>query len=390
MNGGCKMKKFLSLILVLLMVLGLVACGSTTDNNDNGDDSGTIKLDGSYPSKTVKIGVEIYDPTDAEFLEVKEYFDNYLAKSFNVEFVYSEAIQSAEQELQFIENSAVSGCVGIIGYYNVSGQQVVQETLNNGMFYWGAPDDEELYEAFKDNEYYLGGLTYGEGNFDAGNKMAKFVMEQGATNIVYASGGANFGVPMFVERREGFLAAVKEAQDAGKAIEVIDVSGFPGDSFFADQAAALSKDIDAVCASFNGVDFWAQPIASAGKADTVPLATIGSLNKDFLTAFENGSISYLLSTNIQRFGIGVGMIINAVDGNAAALKEDGLATNKADGYWEISSAQDCAKILEIQTGAKVYTAEDIASLIQNYNADASSKTIDGLIEKGTIDSILAR
>ena len=69
---------------------------------------------------------------------------------------------------------------------------------------------------------------------------------------------------------------------AGVELNIIDISGFPSDAFFAQQANVLSQDIDAVCASFNALNTWAQPIVSAGKKDKVLLTTIGSINEDFV------------------------------------------------------------------------------------------------------------
>lgn len=365
------MKKLLALLLVALLSLSLVACGS---KGDTGSD--TEKL------KTVKIGVEIYDPTDSEFLELKSYFD-YLSENMAVEFVYSEAIASAEEEIAFIENCASSGCQGIIGYYNVAQAEAVAKSVEYGMYYWGAAADyPETLETYATNELFLGGINYGNGDYDAGYALGEFAINNGSKNIVYASGGADFGVKMFVDRQAGFLAAV------GDKANVIKVSGFPGDAFFADQASALTQNIDAVCASFNGVDFWAQPIAAAGKASTVKLATIGSVNKDFVEAFESGAISFLASANIQRFGLGVGLIFNAVNGDASVYKVDGKAVVDASGYWLISSAADAKKIYDIQVNEKVYTADDVLSLCTAVNKDANRDTLLDLIKKGESENLL--
>ena len=271
------MKKILALILALVMVLSLAACGGNADapaadapaadapaaQPDAGE---AVQLPVPYPEKTVKIGVEIYDPTDSETLTMQAYFEELVKDGLNVEFIYSEAIASAEAEFQFIDDCYNAGCKGIIGFYNVAMGETVQKCVDYGMYYWGAAiDSQEVIDKFQDNPYVLDAIGYGNGDYEGGYALGEYFGELGAKKVIYASGGAAFGVPMFVNRAEGFKAAAEKY-----GIEYIEVAGFPGDAFFADQAAALSEDVDGVAASFNGLDFWAQPIAVAGKTETCP------------------------------------------------------------------------------------------------------------------------
>ena len=400
------MKKILALLLAIAMVLSLAACGKeasnsgdTTDNQGAVDTSGDTAvtpepskgeegdvveaITGTYPEEKVLIGVEIYDPTDSEFLELQSYF-NYLAETMNVEFKYSEAIQDADGEMKFIEDCAIAGAKGFMAYYNVTGVEQPTAVTDYGMYFWGGAEDPAIYDAFKDNPLYLGSIHQGDGEFLGGQAIGEWVIEQGFDTVIFANGGADFGVPMFVKRQAGFLSALE-----GSNVKVITVSGFPGDQFFADQAAALGTEgLDAVCASFNGLDFWAQPIASAGLADTVQLGTIGSLNTNFVEAFENGTIDLLASANGQRFGFAVGMICNAVDGNADALKADGVATNAGVDMWIIKNAEDARKLFEIQNGEKIFSVDEIMSLSKKVNQDASAQTITDLISSATMDNLL--
>jgi len=377
------LKKLISLVVMLVMSFSLMAC-SGANSKTTGETSEKV------PEETIKIAVEIYDPTDLEFIEMQEYF-KYLQETFNVEFIYSEAIASAEEELQFIENAAVSGAKAVIGYYNISKAEVISKTIELGMYYYGASEYKDVYEQFKDNEYYLGSITYGDGDFEAGYNLGKYFLDQGLTKLVYASGGADFGVELFVNRRKGFLKAVEEAKAAGKEVTVIDVSGFPGDSFFAGQTSALTQDIEAVCASFAGADFWIQPIATAGKTGQVKLGTIGALSDTYKEAFENGTVDYLASANIQRFGIAAAMCINAVTGNADALKKDGVATDLVQGYWSITNSDEYNEIAELVYGdEKVYSGEELKTIVKVANPDANAKTLEDLVGSWTLEDIQVR
>lgn len=373
------MKKIMQMLFICSIFI-FTACGEA----GTGESNNTL-----YPEEVVRIGVVVSDPTDSEVLEMQDYF-NYLSQHLNVEFMFSEAIESAEEELAFIENCAISGVHGIIGYYNISRDQAVARSSDFGMFYYGSAEKEDVYELFKDDPFYLGAITYGEGDFNAGYELGRYLIDSGSRHIVYASGGADLGVDMFINRRNGFLTAVEEASRNGIEVEVIDVSGFPGDSFFADQSSALTRDIDAVAASFNGLDFWAQPIAAAGKTDTVRLATIGTLNQEFSDAIGTGSINFLVASNVQRFGIPVGMIINAVDGNGHILRENGEATNLEQGFWLIETVEEAQQLIDIKETDKVYSHEDILSLVSNVNPDADVQTLVDLVNSYTLEDILKR
>lgn len=379
-------KKILALLMVAVLAVGAIGCGNSDDaaGSENGYSGEGIPA--TYPEKTVKIGVELYDPTEVETLALQEYFKQLQDAGLNVEFIYSEALDSAEAELAFIDNCYNAGCQGIIGYYNIAMGETVQRCVDYGMYYWGAAlDYPEIAEKFADNDYCLDMIGYGNGDYDAGYAIGEYFVNQGAEKLVYASGGADFGVSMFVNRQEGFKAAVDAA-----GIEYITVSGFPGDAFFADQAAALSEDIDGVAASFNGLDFWAQPIATVGKTETVPLATIGSITADYVTAFENGSMALLVSANIQRFGVGAALIVNAVDGNAEQLQVDGKLGNYATYMWVIDSAESAKQYMDLTQGTGVYRYEDLMTIIVNVNPDANADTLATLVAgSATLESIEA-
>lgn len=404
------LKKVLAVVLVGIMVLSLAACSGektteetkeetsgaqTTEENSSESDSSTedsgetsstsekavADLSAMYPDETILIAVEIYDSTDSEFLAMKDYFE-YLAESFNVEFKFSEAITDAEMEMKFIEDSAVAGAKAFMAYYNVTGIEQINKVIEYDMFFWGRSEDEETYSAYKDHPKYLGSIDTGDLNYFGGGAMGEWVVEQGFDKVIYANGGADFGVSIFVARQEGFYAGLGDAD-----VEVIVVSGFPSEQFFADQAAALGTEgLDAVVASFNGVDFWAQPIATAG-LDDVQLATFGSVNQSYVDAFNSGSVDLVVSGNIQAYGLVVPMVVNAVDGNAEQLKIDGMATKAPVNGWVIDSAELCDTLNSLQDNERVYKAEDFKQLIANLNSEASGELLQSILDQGSIEKL---
>lgn len=396
------MKKLLSVLLVLTLVMSIAGCKSTTEEK-TGDATTTETTDAAtteatttesttteattepvptvYPAEKVLIGVELYDPTESETLEIQKYFA-YLAENFNIEFKYSEAIQDAEQEMKFIEDCAIAGCKGFYGYYNVSGFEQVAKVEELGMYFYGGTP--EIYEVVKNDEMYLGVVTGNGSDYENGKALGQWVMDQGYTNIIYANGGADFGVGIFVERQAGFMEAIDDS------VNVTVVRGFPSDQFFADQAAALATPgLQAVVASFNGVDFWAQPIASAGLTD-VKLATIGAINENYKNAFENNQLSFLVAGNLQTVGFGVASILNAIDGNADVYKEEGTAINYSVPTFTISSADEIKTILDIQTNEKLFSADELKSLIVSLNPATNLDALKALADSKNKESVLAQ
>ncbi|MDD3409260.1 MAG: hypothetical protein PHY12_00470 [Eubacteriales bacterium] len=329
------MKKLLAMVLSIALVLTAVSFAAAET---------------AASTKPIKIGMEIYDPTDQEFLALKDYFDNYLSPAMNITFVYSEALSDADGEAAFIDNCAAAGCDAIMGYYNVAGAEAAWRAIENGMYY--TYGDKQMWEELKAEPLYLGALTYGEnGDFEAGYAMGKYLADAGCKKIVYSNGAADFGVEMFINRGAGFAAGAGDA-------EIITVSGFPGNDAFSSQqnSALTTQGVDAVATSFNALSGWAQPVAAAGI--NVPLATIGVVSEDFVNALNGGQISLLVAANIQRYGLQIATIYQAINGTKI-VDENGFAPMYNQGYLVIDNGADCAAYAELMNGERVYTAEEL-------------------------------
>ena len=150
------MKKLIALLLALVMVFALVACGGTTGDQNTEE-------------KTVKIGFVNYDPTAEQYLVLENYFD-YLAETYNIEVMCSEALNSAEGELAFIDACAAAGCNVIYGYYNVSNEQAMLRAAEHGMYYFGQGGNKAFVDnpEIMNNPYYLGSFYAGNADYQYG------------------------------------------------------------------------------------------------------------------------------------------------------------------------------------------------------------------------------
>jgi hypothetical protein len=397
-------KKLLALLLSAAMIFSMTACSSKNAEESTATVTPTeaaaqdaaatqapetqaIALDKSWPAEKVLIGFECFDTTDDQFLAIQKYYE-YLEQYFNFEVIYSESIASAEDELKFIENCASAGAKAVIGYYNVSGAEAVQLCADKGLYYWGGADKAIIYDKFADNEYYLGGYDGGNADYDAGYAMAKALIDQGCEKLVYTSGGRDFGIDFFIDRSEGFYAAVEEAKAGNPNVEVVyDVSGWPGtDAFTADQTKVCDMEFDGLGCSFSAA-VWFQPLSTVGKINSVKIATIGSVGDLYKDFVEGGIVSVLVYDNEEvTFGGAIPAILNAVSGNGTANRNNGKAANYKVNRWIITSADQYNAIYEKHNADEYYvTAEEVANCIVNFNPEASYATFEEVYCAKTLD-----
>lgn len=406
-------KKLLSLVLATAMIFSLVACGgnSGAENNSSqnenqqeqsGDEQaaedstaneGTaeVNLDGSWPEETVKIGVEIFDATDEQTLLLIEYYES-LKEFYNIDFMISESIASAEDEMAFVERCAAAGCKAVIGYYNITEAEVVQLCIDKGMYYWGSADKVSVYDTFKDNEYYLGAYDMGDADYEAGYILATEMIEAGCKKLVFVSGGRDMGIEMFIKRSEGFYAGVEEAKEAGKDVEVVyDVPGWPGtDAFAADQAAALDVEFDGLISAYDLLP-WLQPIEAAGKSDTVKMAVLSNVGDKYVDYIGNQLAVMLYDNSEAVFGCAIPMILNAVSGHGEIGRTaEGYAGKVPVQRWIIDNADDYNAIYEdIMAGNAYISAEDIASVLGEFNTDATFEDLCTLYDTLTVEKAVS-
>ncbi len=409
------MKKLIALLLALCMVFALVACGDngstntnagTPDNTNTGtpDNSGTpdaptgpvTDSKGRYPAETIKIGFVNYDPTAEQWLVLEEYFD-YLAEYYNIEIMASEALDSAEGELDFIDACAAAGCQAVFGYYNVSNEQALLKCAEYGMYYVGQGanlafiDNPEIMA----NPYYLGCYTVGNADYNYGYGCIEMLVDAGCHKIVGVSGGKNFGVQMFIDRWQGAMDAIADFQAQGYDIEMVyEVAGFPGTdgSFEAGQTTALSMaEVDGIYSTLTAL-MWIQPMQDAGRFGQIKVAAAGeTMGEAAVGMFGAGFYVGTATEIIDVFGVVIPLIINAVDGHPIR-DENGNAPLVNAGWWKVASAEQAGFYQSVQGGDNgwVFTAEDIQSLLYAYNPDVTLDDFHALYSAVTMDEILAR
>lgn len=388
------MKKILSIALVLVLALAmLTACGGSSAPASTGG-AASSSLDGSWPEEKIDIGVIAFDTTDESFMGVMSYFD-YLAEHYNVEFHVSEAIQSAEHEFQFIDSCAAAGYQGIFAYYNVAGAESIKHCTSQGMYYWGM---EEFYEDVKSDDHFVGCYTFKDpndtsghnGDYLGGYELGYAMGNQGLEHIAFCNGGASFGVQMFIDRQQGFLDGFAAAQAEGSATKFDPASdiieGFPGDAYFAAQAAFFSADYDGVCSSFDAFT-WFQPIIESGK--DIKVGCVGTVSETYKSFVDNGTVVALVYDCPEVvFGSAFCNLINAITGhNDLTVGSDGLALKNPTQRWTLSGADDFNKVYtkHIEEESFFITADDMATVLGGLNENATVDDVCNLFNKSLDD-----
>ncbi len=374
----------LTLLLMLAVAVLAVGCGGS-------DDTGVLPAGEKYPAETVKIGVVTFDPSQEQFLAVKSYFD-YLETKVNLDFTYSEAIGNAESELAFIESCAAAGCKAIIGYFNVARVASVQLCIDKGMYYIGVAEEPSVYDAFKDNPLYLGGWYNETQNYDAGYAMGKALIDAGCKRLVYVSGGRDYGVQMFIERSNGFMAAIDEAKAAGKSVELVaDVGGWPElGTYKPAQDDAIQKGFDGLGCSF-GAATWYQALLNAGMSDSVKIAAIDAFSDLTKAAWNSGQMVFTPIEITSMFGAGIPLLLNSLEGDADVARDNGQAARLEISWWMISTADEYNALSDIETGGIwCWNAEDLLSVVKAVSPDATFQSIVDLYGADSVEEIEAR
>lgn len=405
------MKKIVALLLALVMVVGLAACGggnnqpqpsntpapsqstpadNTPSDNNNGP---ALSADGRYPAETVKIGFVNYDTTAQQTLTLQEYF-KYLQTAFNFEIIWSESLDSAEGEFAFIEQCAAAGCQAIIGYYNEGHEESQKLAASLGMYYWGQGADENLQAACKNDPMYLGSFYVGNADYEYGRGCVDALVKADCHKIIVVYGGKDMGVPMFVDRYNGVIDAVADYQAQGYDIEIVyEVPGWPGtEEFTAHQDRALATDADGMVSLLTAL-MWIAPMQNTGKFGQIKVAAVETLTADLVGLYGAGMYVGCTSEIPDVFGMAIPMILNAVTGhNDQQRNADGTAALIDAGWWLVTSIDEAGFYANIDSneGGWVFNIDDIKSVLVDYNPDVSVESMCALFSATTAEEIMAR
>ena len=361
---------------------------------------------------TVKIGVLVSDATSSEALAFRAYYTEYIAKAYNVEFIYSDELSDAAGEKSAIDNFIVNNCKAVISFSSFDRPSQIDQCEAAGIYYAVATGTltDEQYEEYKDYEFYVGAIGPSmDIEFKAGYDMAAYYIDNGMTKFGMFGGGVPYYVDMHIYRAAGILTAMVEkggeganykgANNAGAiigqiyadggidtgAIGNLELAAYVGgydfnDAWFGKLAQMVGTEgIQAILTVGSGVDVLGGFIAGSG----VKLATVDSFTPAMKDAMDNDILDYMAG----KFAASIGPIfvatLNAVNGQPIR-NSDGYALALGQGYWVATNSDQFAEYSAVdssltdpaytkqildQYAAPGVNYEDFAAFVAQYTFD---------------------
>ena len=316
---------------------------------------------------SVKIGVLVSDATSSEALAFRAYYTEYIAKAYDVEFIYSDELSDAAGEKSAIDNFIVNNCKAVISFSSLDRPAQIEQCDAAGIYYAVATGTltADEYEEYKDYEYYVGAIGPSlDIEFQAGYEMAAYYINQGMTTFGMFGGGVTYYVDMHIFRAAGMLTAMVDLGGEGAnykgattaeaivgqiyadggidtgAIGNLTLAAYVGgydfnDAWFGKLAQMVGTEgMEVILTVGSGVDVLGGFISGSN----VKLATVDSFTTAMGEAMDNGILDYMSG----KFAASIGPIfvatLNAINGQPIR-DNDGNALALGQGYWIATSSE---------------------------------------------------
>lgn len=355
-----KFMRLLSIAVAGVLTFGmLTGCGSDEGKADSTasqtedsaqSDNSAQEDDTADAGKTVKIGVLVADVSGEEALGFRSYYENYIADNYNVEFSYTDSLESAEDEKAAIEKFAAQGYEAVISLSSSDRAMQIETCEELGVYYAIASGvlDESQYETYKGYEYFVGQVgPSNQKEFEAGQEMGAYFKEQGVKKA--ALYGAFIPNPMHVYRTAGVIAGLGDTYGGASDMDAIvgqlfedqgvDLTKVAGDVEIAaylqgygdtttdELNAAIQKEPEVFLSVGMATTFFAQSLNEAG----IAFSDIDSFTETNGSAMKDGKLAYLAGKYSSSIGPVFALVMNAVNGNVIRDAE-GNAVSFSQGY----------------------------------------------------------
>lgn len=393
------MKKILSFILVLCMLLSLAACGdsksqpteaaSVANNEANvPEESGNA----AEPKELVKWKLGCLDPGawNAAYGPVYDQLEA-LADDLNYEIIYAtRAGSSTDDTLAAIQNLIVSGADALILGNDVlmCYMQVADICEEAGVYwtmYWAGVKEEDR-ETLNNYKYYVG-ATYEDEEY-AGYWQGKAAGEAGCKNLCLI--GAPDGLDFTIRRNKGLAKACEEygitilAEErditlTGSAAGGMDiVNRFLATYPECDGIIIQGRTHSCLAGVVNG-------LADAGKTADIPIFAI-DCNINQTEYFLNGQEAGVIGGHHLGGMYGAILLTNVMNGTPLTDEKPYLL-NK---YVELTSYEQCKEWAYHIWDNDAYTGEEILQYIKAYNPEATYEDLVALTQSYSLEDIIAR
>ena len=398
-----KFKKWLSILLAVLMVVSLAACGNTPNATDTGDKTDETTSNAAVSAEPIlndkgekvggyKIGFFYLPESDGLSAQFHRALD-YCAALTNCEIEYYDMMTFTADEISTAVETLVS--VGCDGVMMISGTSpALFEYMNEqGVYYVGLTRsyNEEVANVVDGSEYNCGWLNEAGGvNFQMGYDLTEVLAKKGCKNIAYLAQAP--GSEIGDDRVRGIEAA---CEDYGINI----VTSYRGADYAAgasDILATRGAEMDGFVSNSNG-DIGIAAINMAGYTDSIQYAQVDAPSaSDTESYFELGNLAATTSGNnvyvVQMFM----QLFNAISG-ADRLFNEGNRIIPMIPSFVVTDAQGWRDSNQYIGGdIPGLVPDEVLSLNSWYDPDTTVEEKEALMESYTdseywnLDSIVAR
>ncbi|MCD7955033.1 MAG: hypothetical protein LUG93_04610 [Lachnospiraceae bacterium] len=394
------MKLFKSIVCISILMMLFSGCASADELWNGG----------------ITIGVAVYDAEDEEALEFRQYLESYIGGSFEAEFLYNvEAIDSAEDEIAFIEQLHEQGAQGVISLLTTYVEEVLPVCEEYGMYYicGSGTISDEVYERVKDHPYFLG--TIGASNEEeqqAGEwlaeSMAALDTEKNFHYLV-VTGGSAAGNEMHRLRTEGILSKLQEVYglsydmsieelaqcgelteiETGSDVRITLLPGYLSEGTEVSEAVSAG-DYDAVLSSLTIGD-------AVNQISEIEREEGRNIRIGMVDCFTDENSAYFNETDangdtklnllVGKYGAVIApafaAIYNACSGYAEEFRDDGSAFRLYQSYWYAQSTEEFDELYALSIGMyeNVYSAADMLQVLKAYNPEADFQVFAAFTQK---------
>ena len=388
------MKKIFAILLALVMVLSLAACGGKDDSNGGKTDApaktdtpASTDADTPAPDNTgsFKYGFASWGTAD-EHGRTLNAAVGWAVDAAGGEFVGDAGGFTAEATVASIENLISAGCqmVSFCTYAGEASVPTISDMCREKGVYWTMWDtqiaDPEIAAYIAEDPYYVG-CTF-EDNVTSGYETMKAMGEAGVTNVIIIRYGS--GIPTCDERCEGGIKYAGEAN-----ITIVD-------DMIIQDTAEYKNAVANVLLSHPEVD--GVFLAGAGTASATVAEAFRGAGKDkfYIGAFDyfdgmgdmlkSGELVCINGGHMVTGTFSALMAINTWQGNP-------LSTDKQEiiiPYLTLKSYEDYEAYIQYASQGAAYTSEELQQFLVSYNPDLTLESFQEGVSKWSVADIMAR
>lgn len=370
------------------------------------------------PMEKVKIGVAIYNEEDQEVMAFRRYYEDYISKCFEVEFIYSGNIVSAEDELDFVKAAKGAGASGIISFVSYDLPRTVAACAEEELYYMmgSGTVSDEAFEAVKSNSFFLGVIGPDESvEREAGKEMAEYFTAKDTEKqnhyLIISGGGCNGNV-MHQYRTEAILEGlaetygltyetpVEELAVSSEAVQLeqngVRIGICPG---YLSQEAVVESAVNMVQSGEYNQILGVLPLTAiydtidqARDEQELQVGVVDCFTERNMEEVERGNLQYVTGKYPSIIGPSFAAMFNAVTGYAEDFRDEGHAFRISQGFWKAENEESYREMYGLATGIyeNAYDHEDLSGIMKAFNKDADFASLKAMTEAYRLEDIEKR